>query len=50
LQKVFAGKPVDELDAGGAASDLTECADLEGWVRLPPDDLTGNARLPRRPT
>jgi hypothetical protein len=36
LQEMFAGQPVDVVHAGGAASDLTECGDLEGGVRLPP--------------
>jgi hypothetical protein len=39
LEEMFAGYLVDVLDAGGAARDLTECAELEGRVRLPPDDL-----------
>jgi hypothetical protein len=39
LEELFAGQLVDVLDAGGAARDLTECAELEGRVRLPPNDL-----------
>ena len=30
---------MDVVHAGGAASDLTERGDLEGRVRLPPNDL-----------
>ena len=30
---------MDVVRAGGAASYLTECGDLEGRVRLPQDDL-----------
>jgi hypothetical protein len=34
---------LDVLDAGGAASDLTECGDLEGRVRFPQMIWTGGA-------